>query len=104
MEQVVARVGVAVEGVESIEAAKDKAVDRLRGQVFLVPAPAKQLVEGGAGDEITGQDSRRAQLGQHVGDPDHRMALVVAREQLMAVGLADVVDLLLQPLAELVDQ
>jgi len=47
LEQVVARVRVAVEGADLIQAAEDEPVDRLRGQVTFVLRPAGEFGEAG---------------------------------------------------------
>jgi hypothetical protein len=48
VEQVVARVRVAVEGARLVQAAEDEAVDRLGGQVAFVLGPGGQFGEAGS--------------------------------------------------------
>ena len=104
MEQVVAGMRVAVERVQPVKAAKDEAVDRLGREVLLVLVPDQELVKRRAGHELAGQDARGAELEQDVRHPDHRVAVVIARKHLLALRLADVVDLFLKPRAKLVYQ
>src|SRR6266568_1953111 len=104
VEDVVARVRVAVEGVDPVQAAEHKPVDRLRGQVALALAPTLHLLEARARHEIRRQHARGAQLGHDMRHVDVWMALVVAREQLLAATLEAVIDLLLESLSELLHQ
>src|SRR4029077_116365 len=66
--------------------------------------PAQHLVEAGSAHQLAGQHSRRAQLLDHVRDVDDRVAFVIVREKLLVLGFQPVVDLLAQPLAQLVDE
>ncbi len=77
LEQVVARVGIAVEGVQSVEAAEHEAEDRLGGQVALLLAPGLHLVEADALGQLGGEHPLGAQLVDDRGHVDERMALVV---------------------------
>ena len=104
MEQIVARVWIAVEGVKPVQAAEDKPVNRFGGQVLLLLVPLEELVERRSGDELAREHAGGAQLAQHVGNTDVGMSVVVAGEHLLALGLSRVIDLLLQPLAQLVDE
>src|ERR1700737_910181 len=104
MEQVVARMRVAVEGVETVQAAEDKSIDRLRGEVFLPLAPCQQFLEARAHDELGGQHPSRAELLDHMRDMNDWVSLVIGCKQLLVLRLAAIVDLLFQPLAQLVHQ
>src|SRR5206468_3123428 len=76
----------------------------LRGKVALVLAPALHLLEPRARHQVRREHSRGAQLGHDVRHVDVRMAVVVAREQLLAASLEAVIDLLLESLRELLHQ
>src|SRR6267142_1618845 len=102
MKQVISGLGVAVESAQAVKAAKGEAVDGLRRQVALSLAPAEQLVKPRARDELARQHARGAQLAYHTRDVDHRVRLVVVREDVLAFGLEPVVDLLAQPIPQLV--
>src|SRR5207245_11597760 len=82
VEEVVAWMRIAVEGVKPVQAAEDEAVDGLGRQVLLILVPLEQLFECRARDELARQHARGAQLGQHVRNSDEWMAVVVVREQL----------------------
>ncbi len=104
LEQVVARVGVTVEGVQPIERAEDEAEDGLPRQVLLLLAPGLQLLPAGTGGELSGQDPAGGELVDHLGDPDEGMVAVVLDEELLVGGLGPVVQFLDQALLELGDQ
>ena len=55
VEQVVARVRIAVEPVHAVEAAEDESEEALAGEVALVLRPLDHLLPRGAGDEVAGQ-------------------------------------------------
>ena len=52
LEEVVARVRVAVEGVEAVQAAEDETEDRLGGEVALGLRPRQELLERVAGRQL----------------------------------------------------
>src|SRR5438309_11545808 len=99
MEQVVARVRIAVEGVEPTEPPEDEPVNRLRGEVSLLLAPLQKLVKARPGYQLAREHPRGAQLGQDMRHADDGVSLVVPGEHLLALRLAHVVDLFLQALA-----
>ena len=96
-EHVVARVRVAVERVEPVQAPEHEAEDRLRGQVLLRLAPREQLIPSGPGRQSvvsTRPVDIRADDG---GDVDERMAVVEVGEGTLVGGLDAVVELLADP-------
>jgi hypothetical protein len=101
VEQVVARVRIAVERVRLVQAAEHEAVDRLRGQVPLGLRPAGQLGEPGPVGELAGHHPAGGQLVQDLRDGDGGVALVVAGEELLVVGFAAVVEFLGDPFPQL---
>ena len=94
MEQVVARMRVAVEGVHLVQAPEHEAVDRLPGQVALGLGPAGQLGEPRAVREVAGHQAASGELLDDAGNVNRRVAFVVAGEQLLVPGLGAVVKLL----------
>ena len=101
VEQVVARMGVAVELVHPVQRAEHEAEQALAGEVALVLVPGEQLLPRRAGDQLGRQHPRRRQLGQHVGDVDERVVAVVVGEVLLVLRLPPVVELLDQTLLDL---
>ncbi len=101
VEQVVARVGVAVEGPQAVEAAEGEAVEGLGGQVLLVLGPGEQLVPAHAVGELGGEHPAGREVGHHRGHVDRGMAVVGLGEHLLVAGLGAVVELLDQALAQL---
>ncbi len=65
LEQVVARVRVAVEGPQPVEAAEHEAEDRLGRQVALFLTPLEQLGPAGTGGEFGGEHPFGRVLRQH---------------------------------------
>src|ERR1700687_3847109 len=104
LEQVVAWMRITVESMQPVQAAEDEPVDRLRGQVALVLVPALKLVESLAYDQLAGQHPCCAQLPHDLWDVEKGMSLVVLGEELLAVSLELVVELLPEPFAELFDE
>jgi hypothetical protein len=104
VEQVIARVRVAVEHVRLVQAAEHEAVDRLRGQVALGLRPAGQRGEPGPVRELAGHHPAGGQLLEDPRHVDGRVAFVVAGEQLLVAGLAAVVELLGDPFPQLREQ
>ena len=87
LEQVVARVRVAVERPQPVEAAEHEAVDRLGGQVALVLVPAGHHVEADALGQVGRQHPGGRQAGHHVGDVDEGVVAVRVGEELLVAGL-----------------
>jgi hypothetical protein len=104
VEQVVARVRIAVEGVRLVQAAEHEAVDSLRGQVPLGLRPAGQLGEPGPVGELAGHHPAGGQLGHDLRHGDGGVARVVVGERLLVTGFAAVVEFLGDPLAQLREQ
>src|SRR2546427_13101459 len=93
-EQVVARVGVAVEGPQPVQAAEHEAEDGLRGEVALGRVPALELGEAGARGQLGGEDLPGGEALQDGRDVDEGMALVPVGEQALVGRLHPVVELL----------
>ena len=104
VEQVVAGMWVAVEGAEAVQAAKGEPVDGLGREVTLALIPAQQLVESRTRDKLAGQHPRAAELANDSRHVDNRVRFVIGCEQVLVVGLEPVVDLLAQPVAQLLDE
>ena len=104
VEQVVARVRVAVEGAHLVQAAEDEAVDGLGGQVAFVLGPAGEFGEAGAAGQLAGDHPAGGQLVDDRGDADGGVAVVAGGHQVLAGGLAAVVELLADPVSQLADQ
>jgi len=67
VEQVVARVRVAVEGADLVQAAEGEAVDRLRGQVAFALRPVREVGEAGPVRELGGENPAGGQLADEWG-------------------------------------
>ena len=104
-EQVVARVRVAVEEVQSVEAAGTRSgrSSRPRGPAASCDHVLR-LGEARAVGELGGEHPTGAELGEHRRDVDERMTGVVVGELLLVRGLEPVVELLAEPGAQLVDE
>ena len=87
-EQVVARVGVAVERRQPVQAAEHEPVDGLGRQVALVLVPGQHGVEADALGQLGGEHPAGRQRRHHVGHVDERVAAVEVGEQLLVAGLA----------------
>jgi hypothetical protein len=104
VEQVVARVRVAVEGADFVQAAEDEAVDRLRGQVAFVLGPAGEFGEAGSAGKLAGHHPAGGQLADDRGDVDGGMEFVVGGQEALVAGLAAVVKFLADPVPQLGQQ
>ena len=104
LEQVVARVRIAVEGVQLVQRPEGEPVDRLGRQVFLLLGPAEHLGEPRPGGELAGDHPGGAELVDDPRDGDRGVAVEVGGELPLAVGFAQVVELLADPLPQLLDQ
>jgi hypothetical protein len=104
VEQVVARVRVAVERVRLVQAAEHEAVDRLRGQVALGLRPAGQFGEPGPVGELAGHHPARGQLPDDPRHSNRGVTLVKVGERLLVAGLPAVVELLGDPFPQLGEQ
>ena len=82
-EEVVAGMGVAVEGRQPVEAAEDEAVQDLADPVLLVLVPAVDLGERGAGDQLGGEHPVGRQVVVDGGDADEGVAGVEVGEELL---------------------
>ncbi len=94
VEQVVARMRVAVEGVHLVQAPEHEPVDRLPGQVALGLRPAGQLREPRAVREVAGHQAPGGKLLDDLRDVNRGVTPVVVGEQLLIAGLGPVVQLL----------
>ena len=104
LEQVVARVRVAVEGAHVVQAAEDEAVDRLGGQVAFVLRPAGEFGEADSAGELAGHHPAGGQPVDDPGDGDSGVAVVVGGHQALVGGLTAVVELLTDPVPQLAQQ
>src|ERR1700722_4047135 len=104
VEQVVARVRVAVEGAHVVQAAEDEAVDRLGGQVAFVLRPGGEFGEAGSAGWLPGHQPAGGQLADDPGDVNGGMAVVVRGQQALVGGLAPVVEFLADPFPHLAQQ
>ncbi|MEZ5239355.1 MAG: hypothetical protein R2716_10565 [Microthrixaceae bacterium] len=102
-EQVVARVRVAVERAQRVDRPEHEAVEGLGRELALVVRPREDLGEPGAARVVRGQHPLGAQLLVDRGHVDEGVSLVGPGEQELVVGLAAVVELLEQALAQLLD-
>ena len=100
VEQVVARVGVAVERLHPVQAAEHEAKQAFADLVALALVPRQRLSPRGAGGEVGGQHPRRAERVDHLGNREQRVAAVEVDEALLVVPLLPVVELLAEPLLE----
>ena len=95
---------VPIECMKSIEAAGNEAVDRLARHVSLVLVPAQHIVESRSRHQLAGEHASRAQLAHNTRDVDDRVVLVIPGEKLLVLGFKAIVDLLPQPLAQLINE
>jgi hypothetical protein len=100
VEQVVARVRVAVEGADLIQAAEDEAVDRFGGQVAFLLGPAGEFGEAGPAGQLAGHHLAGGQLADDPGDMDGGMAVVAGGQETLVGGLAAVVKFLQDPVPQ----
>ena len=104
VEQVVAGVRVGVEHAEAGDAPEEEPVDDL------APPVAQRLVDVGrlrpspSVDHLHGEHPIARQLGEHLGHADERMAAVVLGELALVRQLGGVVELLAEPLRDLVGE
>ena len=103
-EQIVARMGVAVERVQSVETAEDEPEDGLAREVLLFAAPRLDLGQADPSGEFGRQDATGAEFGHDVGNVDEGMASIKVGEQGLILGLEAVVEFLGEPVAELADE
>ncbi len=96
VEDVVARVRVAVECPEPVQTAEDEAEDRLARHVALLLRPLENLGERVAADEFGDENARGRQFVDHLGHMDKRVPAVEVGEHLLVLRLARVVEFLAQ--------
>ena len=77
-------------------------MNSLGRHVPLELAPTQNLIEARPSHELAGQHARGAQRPGHVRHVDHGVPLVVPREEILVVGLEEIVDLFAQALAQLI--
>ncbi len=103
VEQVVARVGVAVEGTHAIQAAEHEPEDHFTGVIALLLRPREQLRPREAVDQLRRQYSFGAVRRNDLGNPDERVSGVVVEEHPLVAGLEFVVDFFREPDLDFVD-
>ena len=104
VEQVVARVRVAVERMCLVQAPEHEPVDRFRGQVALLLGPAGQLGEAGPVGQLARHHQPARQLVDDPRDVDRRVTVVVGGQQPLVGRLPAVVELLQHAVPQLVDE
>src|SRR3954447_7376518 len=97
----VARVRVARELVVAVHAAEVEAEDDLGDPVALVVRKLLHLLEAAAGDVLADDHPLVRERRDDVGDDDERVAAVDPRERPLVLGLELVVELLVDPRADL---
>ena len=104
VEQVVARMRIAVERAHPVQAAEHEPEQPLAGEVALLLVPPEHVAPRRAGDQLAGQHASRRQSRQDGRHMDERVAAVELDETRLVGGLPAVVELLGDPLLDLGDQ
>ena len=104
VEQVVAGVRVAVEGLHPVQAAEDEAEQHFADQIALALVPRQHLAPCRPDGEVGREHPRGAQWMDHLRHGDERMAPIEVDEALLVVALVAVVELLAEPLLDLGDE
>jgi len=100
-QQEVAGVRVAGELAVAVQAAEEEAKDDLADAVALGLRAVLELLEADAADELAHQHPLARETADHVGDDDERMPGEDTRERALVLGLQLVVELLDDPLLDL---
>ena len=103
VEQVVARVWIAVERSHAVQAAEHEPEDDLAGAVAVGLWAPQQFSPPETFGQLGGEDASGAELGNDLGNPDERMIAVVVGERLLIAGFAFVVDLFGDTQLDLID-
>ena len=100
-QQEVAGVRIARELVVAVEAAEEEAEDDLAEAVALGLRALLELLEADAADVLADEHALARQRADHLGHDDERVPGEDPRERALVLGLELVVELLLDPLADL---
>ena len=94
MEQIVARVRVAVERVHPVQAAKDEPEEHFAHSIAVLLRPLQHLLPRLAVNQLAGDHMRTAEGGQYIGNVDERVPAIEVGEELLIASLQPIVQFL----------